>query len=41
MAVRIVAARSAAEMPVVVRPRASIETVKAVPKFEVFSSTIG
>ena len=41
IAVRTVAARSAAEMPVVVRPRASIETVKAVPKFEVFSSTIG
>src|SRR5262245_52596520 len=41
MAVRTVAARSAAEIPVVVRPRASIETVKAVPKLEVFSSTIG
>ncbi len=41
IAVRTVAARSAAEMPVVVRPRASIETVNAVPKFEVFSSTIG
>ena len=41
IAVRTVAARSAAEIPVVVRPRASIETVKAVPKFDVFSSTIG
>ena len=41
IAVSTVAARSAAEMPVVVRPRASIETVKAVPKFDVFSSTIG
>ena len=41
IAVSTVAARSAAEMPVVVRPRASIETVNAVPKFEVFSSTIG
>ncbi len=41
IAVRTVAARSAAEMPVVVRPRASIETVKAVPKFDVFSSTMG
>ncbi len=41
MAVRTVAARSAAEIPVVVRPRASMETVKAVPKFDVFSATIG
>ena len=39
--VRTVAARSAAEIPVVVLPRASTETVKAVPKFEVFCSTIG
>ena len=36
----MVAARSAAEMPVVTLPRASIETVKAVPKVEVLSSTI-
>jgi len=41
IAVRTVAARSAAEMPVVTLPRASIETVKAVPKGEVFSATIG
>ncbi len=41
IAVSTVAARSEAEMPVVVRPRASIETVKAVPKLDVFSSTIG
>ena len=34
-AVRTVAARSAAEMPVVTLPRASIETVKAVPNGEV------
>ena len=37
IAVSTVAARSAAEMPVVVRPRASIETVNAVPKLDVFS----
>ena len=40
MAVRTVAARSAAEIPVVTLPRASIEMVKAVPKVEVLSSTI-
>src|SRR5436309_4063584 len=40
MAVRTVAARSAAEMPVVTLPRASIDTVKAVPKGEVLSSTM-
>ena len=41
MAASTVLARSAAEMPVVVRPRASIETVNAVPKLEVFCSTMG
>ena len=41
IAVITVAARSAAEIPVVVLPRASTETVKAVPKLEVFCSTIG
>src|SRR5262249_28762758 len=41
IAVSTVAARSAAEIPVVVRPRASIETVNAVPKLDVFSVTIG
>jgi hypothetical protein len=41
IAVNTVAARSAAEMPVVVRPRASIDTVNAVPKLDVFSSTMG
>ena len=40
MATRTVSARSAAEMPVVTRPRASIETVNAVPKLVVLSSTI-
>ena len=40
-AVRMVAARSAAEMPVVVLPRASIETVNAVPNDEVFSAHHG
>jgi hypothetical protein len=37
MAVRIVLARSAAEMPVVTPSRASIDTVKAVPNPELFS----
>ena len=39
IATRIVCARSAAEMPVVTPWRASIETVKAVPKAEVFSQS--
>ena len=34
-------ARSAAEIPVVVRPRASMETVNAVPKLDVLFSTMG
>ena len=38
--VRTVAARSAAEMPVVTLPRASTETVKAVPNGEVLWVTI-
>ena len=40
MAVRTVVARSAAEIPVVTPLRASMETVKAVPKELVFSCTI-
>ena len=40
-AVRIVVARSAAEIPVVTPRRASIETVNAVPNREVFSATCG
>ncbi len=41
MAVRIVVARSCAEMPVLTPRRASIETVKAVPNAEELSCTIG
>ena len=37
MAARMVVARSAAEMPVVTPWRASMDTVKAVPKPELFS----
>ncbi len=40
IAVRMVAARSAAEMPVVILPRASMETVKAVPKGELLARTM-
>jgi hypothetical protein len=40
MAARMVVARSAAEMPVVTSRLASMDTVNAVPKFDVFSVTI-
>ena len=40
IAARTVAARSAAEIPVVTLPFASIDTVKAVPYVDVFRSTI-
>ena len=40
MAVRMVQVRSAAEMPVVVPSRASIDSQNAVPKFEVFMADI-
>ena len=40
MASRMVLARSAAEIPVVIPIAASMETVKAVPNGEVFSDTI-
>ena len=41
MATRMVCARSAADMPVVTPSRASMDTVKAVPKREVLLRTIG
>jgi len=41
MTTRMVCARSAAEIPVVTPSRASMDSVKAVPKREVFSLVMG